>query len=204
MENYHSDLYFASYYDKVTLVLQVTTEDAAMPTNLILPISMIFSLVAWSLIMYWYIHPVLKQYTVKQAIEPFLLLHSFRYIGLMFLIPGVTAETLDSRFSHPAAYGDLLAAILAFIAIAAIRLNAGWALASIWVFNILGAADLLNAVARGLLFIPDGALGAAYWIPATIVPLLLVTHTYIFILLIKDLREKKNASLRPVPHYFTE
>ena len=144
---------------KVTFNLQVTNEDTDMPTNLILPISMTFSLVAWSLIMYWYIHPVLKRYPVKQAIEPFLLLHSFRYIGLMFLVPGVTAEVLDSRFSHPAAYGDLLAAVLAFIAIAGIRLNAGWALASVWVFNVLGAADLLNAVTRGLLFIPDGALG---------------------------------------------
>ena len=175
-----------------------------MPTNLILPISITFSLVAWSLIMYWYIHPFLKQYPVKQAIEPFLFLHSFRYIGLMFLVPGVTAEVLDSRFSHPAAYGDLLAAALAFIAIAAIRLNASWALASVWVFNILGAADLLNAVARGMLFVPDGALGATYWIPATIVPLLLVTHAYIFILLIKDLREKKSAVLRPVAHSVQE
>ena len=171
-----------------------------MPTNLILPISITFSLVTWSLIMYWYVHPVLKRYPVKQAIEPFLLLHSFRYIGLMFLVPGVTAEVLDSRFSHPAAYGDLLAAVLAFVAIAAIRLNADRALASVWVFNVLGAADLFNAVARGMLFTPDGALGAAYWIPATIVPLLLVTHAYIFILLIKELREKKNPVLHPVPH----
>ena len=85
----------------------------------------------------------------------------------------------------------MIAAVLAFVAIAAIRLNAGWALASVWVFNIWGMADLLNAVARGVLFTPDGALGATYWIPATIVPLLLVTHTYIFILLITNLNRNK-------------
>jgi len=101
----------------------------------------------------------------------------------MFLIPGVTTEILDDRFSQPAAYGDLIAAVLAFAALAAIRFNASWALVSVWIFNIWGAADLLNAVVRGILFAPDGHLGAAYWIPATIVPLLLVTHVYIFILL---------------------
>ena len=109
----------------------------------------------------------------------------------MFLVPGVTSEILDTRFSHPAAYGDLIAAILAFVALGAIRLNAPWALASVWIFNIWGATDLLNAVARGIMFIPDGHFGATYWIPATIVPLLLVTHAYIFILLAKNFRNNE-------------
>lgn len=166
-----------------------------MPIELILPISITFSLIAWSLIMYWYIHPILKQYSIEKAIEPFLLLHSFRYVGLMFLVPGVTTEILDSRFSYPAAYGDLIAAALAFVALGAIRLNVNWALASVWLFNIWGAADLFNAVARGILFTPDGHFGATYWIPATIVPLLLVTHAYIFILLVKNLlKDKRLAS----------
>ena len=162
-----------------------------MPIDLILPTSILFSLVAWSLIMRWYIHPVLKKYPIKKALEPLLLLHSFRYVGLMFLVPGVTTEILDSRFSHPAAYGDLVAAALAFFALGAIRLNAGWAIASVWLFNIWGAMDLLNAVARGILFTADGHLGATFWIPATIVPLLQVTHAYMFILLIQNFRKDK-------------
>jgi hypothetical protein len=169
----------------VTFKLQVTWEDRDMPIHFILPISITFSLVAWTLIMLWYIHPVTVKYPINRVIEPFLLLHTFRYIGLMFLIPGVTSEILDSRFSNPAAYGDLIAAVLAFVALGGIRLNASWAIACVWVFNIFGAADLLNAVARGIMFTPDGHLGATFWIPATIVPLLLVTHAYIFILLVK-------------------
>ncbi len=167
-----------------------------MPVDLILPISISFSLLAWSLIMYWYIHPVAKEYPLERALIPFLLLHSFRYVGLMFLVPGVTTEVLDSRFSQPAAYGDLIAAILAFIAIAAIQLRARWSIASVWLFNIWGLADLLNAVARGIMFTPDGHLGATYWIPAIIVPLLLVTHGYIFILLIRDFRKSYNSPFR--------
>jgi hypothetical protein len=158
-----------------------------MPVDLILPLSIALALIAWSLIMAWYVHPLLKSYPLERALEPILFLHAFRYVGLMFLLPGVTAEVLDRRFSHPAAYGDLVAALLAFVAIAAIRLEARWALASVWVFNIWGTADLLNAVTRGILFTPDGHLGAAYWIPATIVPLLLVTHGYVFMLLFRRL-----------------
>lgn len=161
-----------------------------MSNELILPLSITMSLISWALITRWYVHPVARRYPIEQVIEPILFLHSFRYIGLMFLIPGVTAELLDSRFSHPAAYGDLLAAMLAFIGIAAIRLKANWALASVWVFNIAGLLDLLNAVVRGLIFTADGHLGSTYWIPATIVPLLLVTHVYIFILLITHRNRK--------------
>ncbi len=168
-----------------------------MNINLILPISITFALLAWSLVFYWYVHPLLKQYPLERALEPLLFLHTFRYIGLMFLIPGITTEVLDSRFAAPAAYGDLVAALLAFVAIAALRLRAYWALASVWVFNIWGIADLLNAVIRGILYTPDGHLGATYWIPATIVPLLLVTHVYIFILLAGQAR--KAAVTAPEP-----
>lgn len=159
-----------------------------MPTELILPTSMTFALTAWSLIFFLYVHPALRAYPLARAIEPILFLHTFRYIGLMFLLPGVTNEVLDSRFSIPAAHGDLVAAFLAFVAIGASRLNAPWALASVWIFNIWGMADLVNAVTRGIMHTADGDLGAAYWIPATIVPLLLVSHVYVFVLLIRHRR----------------
>lgn len=166
-----------------------------MPIDIILPTSITFSIAAWALIMRWYIHPVAKKYAMEKVLEPLLLLHSFRYIGLMFLIPGVTTEILDSRFSHPAAYGDLIAAVLAFVALGAIRFNASWALAAVWLFNIWGTVDLLNAVARGVIYTADGHLGATYWIPAMIVPLLLVTHAYIFFLLVKNFcRSEQHAS----------
>ena len=161
-----------------------------MPIDFILPLSITISLIVWSLIMRWYIHPAVKQYPIEQVVEPILFLHSFRYIGLMFLIPGVTTELLDTRFSHPAAYGDLLAAVLALFAIMAIRLKASWALGAVWIFNIVGLLDLLNAVVRGIMYTPDGHLGATYWIPATIVLLLLVTYVYIFMLLLKQSSRK--------------
>lgn len=157
-----------------------------MSIDLMLPLAMVLALMSWTLVFSWYVHPMAKTTPVNRVIESILFLHTFRYVGLMFLIPGVTSEILDTRFSYSAAYGDLIAAILAFIAIAAIRLKLSRALAFVWVFNIWGMADLLNAVGRGIIFTQDGHLGATYWIPATIVPLLLVTHVYVFILLIRQ------------------
>lgn len=125
------------------------------------------------------------------AMRPLLLLNSFRYIGLMFLIPGVTAGNLDMRFAWPAAYGDLLAVLLALTALGALHMHRLGGFVAVWIFNIWGLADLLNAVARGIMFTPDGALGATFWIPALIVPLLIVTHMYIFGRLLREIRESK-------------
>jgi hypothetical protein len=186
---YHCYLQSASYIAIVACILKVTMENTIMPIDYILPLGMTMSLITWALVHRWYVHPMLERFPVERALEPILYLHTFRYIGLMFLIPGVTSEVLDARFSYPAAYGDLVAAILAFVTIGAIRLKTKWAMLSAWVFNIWGMADLINAVGRGILFTDDGHLGATYWIPATIVPLLLVTHVYIFILLVKHLNK---------------
>ncbi len=151
-----------------------------MPIDLILPVSMTIAVLTWVLILVWYVQPVLRTRPFADALRPMLLLHCFRYIGLMFLIPGVTSTPLDPRFALPAAYGDLVAAGLAFAALAALQLSRPVALAVVWIFNIWGLADLLNAVARGIMYTPDGALGAAFWIPALFVPPLLVSHGYIF------------------------
>jgi len=164
-----------------------------MAIDLILPISMTLGIVSWALLLRWYVHPALAGQDFADTVRPLLLLHAFRYIGLMFLIPGVTADALDPRFAAPAAYGDLLAALLALAAIAALQIDPRAGIVAVWIFNVWGLADLVNAVARGLLYTPDGALGATFWIPAFIVPLLIVTHVYLFAVL---LRERRTGSRR--------
>ena len=61
----------------------------------------------------------------------------------------------------------------------------GWsaAILIVWIFNIEGTLDLLNAVTQGLRYTQDGQLAATYFIPAVIVPALLVSHVMLFILL---------------------
>ncbi|MEE8056050.1 MAG: hypothetical protein V3T38_08400, partial [Gammaproteobacteria bacterium] len=59
------------------------------------------------------------------------------------------------------------------------------ALALVWLFNIVGTVDLLNAL-RHVNVAP--AFGAAWYIPTFLVPLLLVTHFMIFVRLLRRVR----------------
>jgi hypothetical protein len=160
-----------------------------MNRELIMPLSLVLGLVAFGLTAHWYVMPWLKSVSRTRALTPLLLLHSFRYIGLAFLIPGVTAQALDASFANPAAYGDLLAAVLALIALIAVRLNWSVAMPLMWVFNIEGTEgtlDLLNALVQGVQRVSVGALGATYFIPTVAVPALLVTHFMMFVLLVRQ------------------
>jgi hypothetical protein len=99
-------------------------------------------------------------------------------------VPGVVAPELSAAFARPAAYGDLIAAVLALLALAALRSR--WGMPLVWVFNLWGSADLLYAFYQGnsVGFAP-GQLGAAYFIPTVVVPLLLITHGLMFRLLLR-------------------
>jgi hypothetical protein len=155
-----------------------------MARNLLLPLSIVLSLVSFSLIGRWYVMPWLRSVPRVQALTPLLLLHSFRHLGMAFLLPGVTATALDVRFANPAAYGDLIAALLALLALVALRLRWRLAIPLIRIFNVVGSVDLLNALWQGFQHVSPGQLGAMYVFPAVVVPALLVTHYLIYRLLL--------------------
>jgi hypothetical protein len=137
--------------------------------------SIAFSLIAWGVAAARYVWPNLRIRQRAEALRPLLILHGFRFIGLAFLVPGVVSPDLPSAFAYSAAYGDIIAAILALLALTLLPSASGVFLA--WIFNIWGTADLFNAFYQanhaGLM---AGQLGAAYFIPTFIVPLLLITH----------------------------
>ncbi len=153
-----------------------------MDTQAIFGLQFVLSLVLWSLIAKWLLAPWLKTKSPHDALLLLTLPHAFRYVGMVFLVPGVVAQQLPEAFAIPAAYGDLLTSVLALVAL--IVLRAGWAraVALVWLFNIVGTVDLLNAL-RQPDPIPD--FGAAWYIPTFLVPLLLVTHFMIFARLLK-------------------
>ena len=84
-------------------------------------VSIVFSLIAWGIVTSRYIWPELRLRSRADALRPLLILHSFRFIGLSFLIPGVVSPDLPSAFAHPAAYGDITAAILALVSLLLLR-----------------------------------------------------------------------------------
>ena len=113
--------------------------------------------------------------------------HMFlRFIGLSLLVPGVVSPSLPAAFALPAAYGDVVAGLLAIVATIALSRRASWSIAAVWVFNLWGAADLLLALFQGPRLIADaGMLGAAFYLPTAIVPPLLVSHALVFLLLLR-------------------
>src|SRR5246127_2458894 len=138
-------------------------------------VSIAFSLIARGIVAARYIWPELRLRPRAEALRPLLIFHSFRFIGLAFLVPGVVSPDLPSAFAHSAAYGDIIAAILALLAL--ISLPSASGIVITWIFNLWGTADLFNAFYQanhaGLM---AGQLGATSFIATLIVPLLLITH----------------------------
>ncbi|HWR13484.1 MAG TPA: hypothetical protein VN577_01550 [Terriglobales bacterium] len=157
--------------------------------------SVAFSFLAWGVVTARWIWPRLRSLDRSEALRPLLMLHSFRFFGLVFLVPGVVSADLPASFAHPAAYGDLVAAILAFVALLTLSTGAGSAVA--WIFNLWGAADLLNAFYQGNhAALQPGQLGAAYVIPTLIVPLLLITHALAFRILLQPQHQSATLERR--------
>ena len=154
-------------------------------------VSIAFSCIAWGIVAARYIWPELRLRQRSEALRPLLILHSFRFVGLAFLVPGVVSPDLPSAFAQAAAYGDLTAAMLALLALISLPSAAGVVIA--WIFSLWGTADLINAFYQanhaGL---TAGQLGATYFIPTFIVPLLLITHGLAFRILLQH----ENESVR--------
>src|SRR2546423_10712758 len=93
-----------------------------------------------------YLLPHLGRLQPKSILLPILLLHSLRHLGLMFLTRGATYAGLPTEFAWPAALGDLITAALAFICVFAILRDSPAARPLVWIFNVFGSLDLLNAI----------------------------------------------------------
>ena len=130
-----------------------------------------------------YLLPQLSRLRPKQVLVPILLLHSMRHLGLMFLTRGATYPGLSSEFAYPAAFGDLLTAIIALVTIPIVLRGTAFAKPAVWFFNIFGTLDLVTAITLATIHNAPVAMGPAYWIPAFWVPLLLVTHYVTFVVL---------------------
>ena len=135
-----------------------------------------------------YAWPSLKEMERGRALQwlvaPHLLI---RFLGLSFLVPGVVSPLLPRGLAVPAAFGDLLAGVLAIVAVIGLAKRSSWAMAAVWVFNIWGAVDLINAfVEGGRHQVNPGAFGAGYFIVTTVAPMALTIHFLIFRVLVRQ------------------
>ncbi len=149
-------------------------------------VAVVYGGLMYSLIVKWYYWPWMKAVSKKDGLTPLVLLHCIRYTGLPFLIVGFRPAEMDSSIAKQLAYGDGIAATLAFIALASLRMNWPSTTVLLWIFNLWGFLDILNAFLKNIFLTPIGRLGAGYYVPAVIVPALLVSHIIIFWLLVKS------------------
>src|SRR5262245_6350975 len=156
-------------------------------------LSVLLSLVSSGVVATLYLWPFLRVMDRESSLVVLVAPHMFfRFIGLSFLAPGVVSPSLPADFAVPAAYGDMVAGLLAIIATVVLSKRAHWAIPAVWVFNVLGAADLVFAFVQGIrINIDPGALGAAFFIPTAIVPRLLITHALVFLLLVRSRRPRR-------------
>ena len=148
-----------------------------MDVQPIFGLQFLLSLVVWGVIFGFLLSPWLAKKPRHEALMLLCLPHAFRHMGMVFLVPGVVYRPLPADFANPAAYGDLASGALALLAMIALRRRWSAGMALVWVFNVVGTADLANALQH--VDVAPG-FGAAWYIPTVLVPLLLVTHFLIF------------------------
>jgi hypothetical protein len=151
----------------------------------IFQLHLVLGYVPWLLFFGAYVLPRLKSMDPVEAQRAIATLHSFRFFGLVFVIPGVVGPNLPAGFATFAAYGDFATGLLAMLALLTVRIRPlFWPL--VVGFNLVGAADIIidyyhgNQVGLAAL---AGELGATYAIPIIYVPLLMITHVAAFYLL---------------------
>jgi hypothetical protein len=151
-----------------------------LPVNPILPVNLVLGVILFSTALNIYVKPRLSQLSPMTLLTPILLLHALRELGLMFMFSGATLPGMPQQFAVPAAWGDFIAAVLATVALVAVRRQATSAKTWVWVFNIWGILDLFTAITLATYFKAGPHMGAAYWIPSFWVPMLIATHLLVF------------------------
>jgi hypothetical protein len=150
-------------------------------------IHLVLGYVPWLLLFGAYVWPKLKSMNRVEAQRAIATLHSFRFFGLVFLIPGVVGPNLPAGFATFAAYGDFATGVLAMLALLTVRMRTlFWPF--VVTFNLVGAADIIIDYYHGnQIGLPAlaGELGATYAIPIIYVPLLMITHVAALYLLVR-------------------
>ncbi|HKV47050.1 MAG TPA: hypothetical protein VJN69_03080 [Candidatus Acidoferrales bacterium] len=158
-----------------------------MSPETIFRMHLIFGYVAWLLLFRAYVMPKLKSMDLVAAQRAIATLHSFRFFGLVFIVPGLVGSNLPAHFATFAAYWDLATGVLAIVALLTVRMRpVFWSF--VVAFNLVGIVDIIIDYYHATqIDLPAmaGQLGAMYWIPILYVPLLMITHIAAFYLLLR-------------------
>ncbi|CAB3731531.1 hypothetical protein [Paraburkholderia rhynchosiae] len=177
-----------------------------MSPELLFQLQLVLGYVAWLLFFRVYVWPRLRSMDPFEAQRAIATLHSFRFFGLVFILPGVVSPDLLTGFAVFAAYGDLATGVLAMLALLAARVRSlFWSF--VVAFNLVGATDLILDYFHAIqsdLPARAGELGAMYAIPIIYVPALMITHVSAFFLLLRPSPRRLGATCLSVSHDITK
>jgi hypothetical protein len=153
------------------------------------------SLVAYTLIAFWYVVPRLSGLPREAALIPLLRVHAFRIVGGTILAPGAVSSQVPADFRVMIGYGDLATAVLALIALIALHRRFPGAIALVWLCISVGTVDTVNAIIQSVRdSVFTYTLGVNWVIVAMYVPALLVSSVLIVLQL---LRPDRSAPIAP-------
>src|SRR5258705_9049592 len=145
-----------------------------------------FSLVAYGLAAWWYLVPRLARLPREMALVPLVWIHVLRIAGGTILAPGAVGDAVPMDFRVMIGYGDMLTALLALVALIALRLRLRYAIALVWLFVSVGLLDTLNAIVQSNRYSVFNETLGINWVVVTIyVPALLVSSALILIHLLR-------------------
>jgi hypothetical protein len=157
-----------------------------MPPIVLFSIQFTVSLVAFALLGAWYVAPRLSSLPPEAAVVPLLWVHAFRVVGGVILAPGAVGPGVPDEFRTMVGLGDIATAVLALVALVALRTRRPWAVGAVWVVLIVGAVDTANAVVQSARFdVFEQPLGVNWVIVTTYVPALVVSSVLILLQLVR-------------------
>jgi hypothetical protein len=146
----------------------------------------LLSFVVFGLLAWWYVWPWLGSVDRTTAFTALTVVHALRPIGATVLVASVAGTALPRDFAEAVAYGDLATSLLAVLTLLALRGRLGVAIALVWLTNVVGTADLANALVGGVRYdVARLGMGSFWYVVTILVPILWITHVLAFALLLR-------------------
>jgi len=154
-----------------------------------------FFLVTYALIARWYAFPRLSSLPPELALVALLWVHVFRVVGGSILAPGAVGPDVPAAFREMVGYGDMVTALLALVAIIALRTHWSYAIGFVWLCLAVGMLDTVNAIIQSMRYqVFTFPLGVNWVIVTAYVPALLVSSFLILVTLLGPVRSRKQPT----------
>src|ERR1700730_10083686 len=123
-----------------------------MPPIVLFGIQFTFSLAAYALAGWWYGAPRLSRLPREVALVPLVWIHAFRIVGGTILAPRAVDAAVPTEFRTMIGYGDMVTALLALLALVALRFRLPAAIPLVWLCITVGLLGTVNAIIQSMRF----------------------------------------------------